>query len=259
VTVTIVARTNEDGPVPDEQAYEGDGGGLGVVVAGGDPPAPDAAADLPDGAYVIAADSGLDHALALGLDVDVVVGDLDSVRPETLAAAVERGVTVVRYPEAKDATDLELALDLAAGRRPSRLVVVGGGGGRTDHLLAAALLLSAERYAAVPTLEARFGRARLTVIRPGHPATLTGEPGELVSLLPVHGPARGVTTGGLLYPLADEDLVAGTTRGVSNELAAPSGSVRVREGALVAVQPGERGTHLASRPRPEEPARDPRQ
>jgi thiamine pyrophosphokinase len=233
-------------PQPDDGARRA-GGATVVVVAGGDPPAPDAAADLPDGAYVIAADSGLDHALALGLDVDVVVGDLDSVRPDTLAAAIERGVEVERHPAAKDATDLELALDRAARRRPGRVVVLGGGGGRADHLLAEALLLAAERHAAIPSMEARLGRARLTVVR--NRAALRGQPGDLVSLLPLHGPARGVTTGGLLYPLTDEDLLAGSTRGVSNELVSETASVHVKEGVLLAVQPGERGTHVSSAPR----------
>lgn len=216
-------------------------GGVVIVVAGGDPPAPHAADGLPHDAYVIAADSGLDHAEGLGLDVDMVVGDLDSVKPATLAAAIERGIPVERHPEAKDQTDLELALDVATGRRPDRVVVLGGGGGRSDHLFAGALLLAAERYATVPTIEARLGPARVTVVR--DQADLHGTPGDLVSLLPVHGIARGVTTEGLLYPLADEDLLAGSTRGVSNELLAETAQVRVRAGTLLAIQPGEQGTH----------------
>ena len=49
-----------------------------VVVAGGEAPEPDAARAVPAGAPVVAADRGLDHALALGLDVTVAVGDFDS-------------------------------------------------------------------------------------------------------------------------------------------------------------------------------------
>ena len=47
-----------------------------------------------------------------------------------------------------------------------------------------------------------------------------GEPGELVSLLAVNGPAEGVTTEGLAYPLRGETLEPGSTRGVSNVFAA---------------------------------------
>lgn len=57
-------------------------------------------------------------------------------------------------------------------------------------------------------------------------------------LLPVHGPALGVVTGGLLYPLAGEDLPPGTSRGVSNVLAADRATVSLTGGVLLAVQPG---------------------
>ncbi|MFP5308620.1 MAG: thiamine diphosphokinase [Actinomycetes bacterium] len=211
-----------------------------VVLAGGDPVAPAVAVGLPADAYVVAADSGLDHAAALGLDVDLVVGDLDSVSPQRLAAARAAGVEVEEHPTAKDATDLALALDAAAARGPADVVLVGGHGGRLDHLLANALVLADDRYAHL-RLTARMGPATVTVVRDR--AELTGTRGELVSLLPVHGPAAGVTTVGLLYPLDGEDLAPGTTRGVSNELTGPRATVTVTDGVLLVVQPGVLGTH----------------
>ena len=45
---------------------------------------------------------------------------------------------------------------------------------------------------------------------------LEGEPGELVTLVAVNGPAEGVTTEGLAYPLRGETLEPGSSRGVSN-------------------------------------------
>jgi thiamine pyrophosphokinase len=219
-----------------------------VVVSGGGPPSEDAAASalssLPAGAFVVAADSGLDHALGLGLRVDVVVGDLDSVSAAGLEAAAAGGTAVERHPEAKDATDLELALDVAVARGARRILVLGPDGGRFDHVLAGAALLAGPRYAAVD-IEARLGPARLVVVRSS--ATLTGRPGELVTLLPVHGAVAGVDTEGLLYPLRGEDLLPGSTRGVSNEMLADEARVSVRAGVLVAVQPGAMGTHLSRR------------
>jgi thiamine pyrophosphokinase len=211
-----------------------------VVLAGGDPVAPAVADGLPAGAWVVAADSGLDHAVALGLAVDLVVGDLDSVSPQRLAAARAAGVEVQEHPSAKDATDLALALDAAAARGPAEVVLVGGHGGRLDHLLANALVVADDAYAHL-RLTARMGPATVTVVR--DQATLSGTRGELVSLLPVHGPATGVTTQGLLYPLTGEDLPPGSTRGVSNELTGTEATVELEAGVLLAVQPGVLGTH----------------
>jgi thiamine pyrophosphokinase len=235
-------------------AAPGEPEGVAIVVAGGPAEAgpsgeaaaraaADAVAGAGAGAWVVAADSGLERAQALGLHVDLVVGDLDSVSPEALAAATRAGAAADRHPEAKDATDLDLAIDAALARRPRRLVVIGSAGGRLDHLLALVGALAAPRLFGV-TVEATLGPARLAVVRPGLPAPLPGAPGDLLSLLPVGGPALGVTTAGLLYPLDDEDLGPGTTRGVSNEVATTPATVRLREGVVVAVLPGERGTHL---------------
>ncbi|MCU0273158.1 MAG: thiamine diphosphokinase, partial [Acidimicrobiales bacterium] len=101
-----------------------------VVVAGG-PTGPDGVT-VPAADVVVAADSGLHHALTLGLTVDVLIGDLDSVDP----ALVARAGRVVQHPADKDATDLELALDEALRHAPDRVFVVASAGGRLDHAVA---------------------------------------------------------------------------------------------------------------------------
>src|SRR5487761_1850869 len=106
---------------------------------------------VPSGAIVIAADGGADVAAGLGLTVDLVVGDLDSISAEALA-----GVRV----------------------------------------------------------DAQIGGAVVHVIRGER--TLAGEPGELISLFAVGGPADGVVADGLVYPLRGESLGPGSTRGLSN-------------------------------------------
>jgi thiamine pyrophosphokinase len=205
-----------------------------LVFAGGDAPDP---GDLPASAVdalVIAADSGLDHARALGVAVDLVVGDLDSVDPAALDAAVAAGTTVEQHPVAKDATDLELALDAALDRGATSVHVIGIGGGRFDHLLGNVLLLGSSRYEAA-RVDARIGDSRITVVHDR--ATLDGAPGGLCSLLPLGGPALGVRTDGLRFPLRRETLPAGTTRGVSNEFLGARAEVSLEDGVLLAVVP----------------------
>ena len=203
-----------------------------VVFAGG----PDRAmlASLPPGASVIAADGGAEQAHELGLAVDLVIGDLDSVSSSTLAALERSGTRVERHPVAKDASDLELALDAALALEPGRIVVVGGGAGRLDHLAGELLLLAADTYASVP-VDAQLGVAAVHVIRGER--TLPGTPGELVSLFAVHGPAAGVVTEGLRYPLRGETLAPGSSRGLSNVFTAAEARVSVERGVLLVVRP----------------------
>jgi thiamine pyrophosphokinase len=204
-----------------------------VVLSGGpDRPAVDA---LPPGATVIAADGGAELARRLGLAVDLVVGDLDSISAATLAGIAQ----VERHAAEKDATDLELALQAALRLEPERILVLGSAGGRLDHLFGSLLLLAAEAYADVQ-VDAQFGAAAVHVVRGER--ILRGEPGEPISLFAVHGPASGVVTHGLVYPLRAETLEPGSSRGVSNVFAAPEARIGLERGVVLAVRPSGSAT-----------------
>ena len=208
-------------------------GGAGLPVALDD----DIATALDRAELSIAADGGIDHAHRVGRDPDILIGDLDSVTPAGLARAEATGTEVLRHPADKDATDLELALDLVLERigpsaAPVDVLVIGGHGGHTDHLLANLLLLTSERYAGL-RLTAWWGTDLLHVVR--DTARLTGRIGSTVTLLAVHGPATGVTTDGLRFPLTDAELQPGSSLGVSNRLAAPSATVTVADGVVAVL------------------------
>ncbi|MCJ7436545.1 MAG: thiamine diphosphokinase, partial [Acidimicrobiia bacterium] len=150
----------------------------------------------------------------------------------------EAGARVIRYPVDKDATDLELALDVAAARGVARITVVGGYGGRLDHYLANALLLGSARFADIE-IDGWFGDAHVIVVR--RHARLVGRAGSLVTLLATNGPARGVTTTGLRYPLHEAVLLPGSTLGVSNELVGTDAEVSVSGGTVLSIQPDALG------------------
>ena len=203
-----------------------------VVVAGGDPPTPEEITRLPADPVVVAADAGLDHALAAGLTVAVAVGDMDSVSPAALAAAEQLGTRIERHPADKDQTDLELALELAA-RLADQVIVIGAAGGRLDHLIGNLTVLAAPQWSGVD-IEAWLGNARAVVVH-GQRA-LDVEPGATVSLFALGAAAR-VTTAGLAWPLNDELLEPLTSRGVSNRSTGSSPEISVSEGVVLAVIP----------------------
>ena len=187
---------------------------------------------LPEADYVIAADSGLDHAHRLERKVDLLVGDLDSVSEEGLAAARLAGTEIEQYRTDKDATDLELSLAAAVRHGAARIVVAGGGGGRIDHLLANAMLLTSPGWADID-VEWIVDSAHILAIR--QQATIHGALGDTVTLLAVGEPADGVTTTGLEYEMSDDVLLASSTRGVSNVLAASEATISLRNGVLLAI------------------------
>ena len=206
-----------------------------VIVIGGAPPSERVLPYLPEPRVVIAADSGLDHAYALGLDVDVVVGDLDSASCDALRRAERDGTEIRRHPPDKDATDTELALDLALERGCDHIVGVTGGGGRLDHSLAALLVFASPRLRDI-AVTVHWGDQLVHVLHgPARLALPHVSASQTVSLLPFHGDAAAVTTTGLAFPLSGETLPAGTSRGVSNVGLDGPASVALIAGTLLVV------------------------
>jgi thiamine pyrophosphokinase len=202
-----------------------------LIFTGGDLPGLGVVEELPSADLIVAADSGYDVAVHLGFDVDLLVGDMDSVA----ASPIPDQVKVRSHPRDKDQTDLDLALELALGEQPERVVVVGGGGGRLDHEIATTGLLCSERWSSVDEIDWISSRGRAHVLR--RRRVLHGDVGSTVSLIPVGGHVTGVTTSGLQWELTGATLDAGTTWGVSNLMRAPVADITIESGCLLVVFP----------------------
>ncbi|HEU5316490.1 MAG TPA: thiamine diphosphokinase [Chloroflexota bacterium] len=184
---------------------------------------------------VVAADGGARTALRWGRAPDVVVGDLDSLDARARRALERAGCAFEVHPRDKDETDAELAL-LAAVRRGATSIAVAGalGGERLDHALANVLLLGLPALRGVPVALVD-PRHEVRLLRGPESIALRGARGDYVSLLPLGGAARGITTAGLRYRLEHGTLAAGPARGVSNELVRRRATVTVGRGALLVV------------------------
>ena len=182
---------------------------------------------------VIAADGGALVLERAGRRPDLVVGDLDSLSDDDRKRLERAGAKFEVHPKEKEQTDAELALIAAVQRGADEIIVVGAfGGARLDHLAGNLLLLAHEDFAAID-LALVTERATFRSILGPAILELEGQAGDWVTLEPLSDVARGVATDGLRYPLRHEELVRGSTRGVSNELTARRGSVEVGEGLLL--------------------------
>lgn len=208
-----------------------------VVITGAFPLSPPAIAAIPTGATLVAADGGLDHAIAAGLEPTVLVGDLDSVSSAGLAWSAAHHVELVRFPIDKAATDTELAIAHAATLRPDRLLLVAGGGDRIDHAVAALGALGAPALATVTSLEAWWGDDELRLLHAPNATELHHPPGTTFSTIAMHGPCRGVTITGARWPLVDHELGPLVGLGVSNQVATPPARIEVGDGILTVVVP----------------------
>ena len=202
-----------------------------VVVTGAAPLDADAVAHIPTGAIVIAADGGLDHALAAGVVPAALVGDLDSVSPDGLAWA-EAHATIERHDPAKDLTDTELALAMALSFAPARLIMIAGEGDRLDHTFTAIGALGAPGLTSIPLVEGWWGDQRFHVLHgPGRLRLVTGSDAR-ISLVATHGRCTGVSISGTEWPLVDAELRPLVGHGVSNLTIDDEVEVTVSSGVL---------------------------
>jgi len=180
---------------------------------------------------VIGVDGGAHHADTLGVTPDVIVGDLDSL------SVVEQqnfnNTEIISYPVEKDETDLELALLYAKQQGAGQIVMAGVMGGRIDMTMANFMLLTHAGLCDC-RIEVWHGEQTAWVIRPPG-ESISGHPGDTVSLIPLGGDASGITTEGMKYPLIGEKLSVGLARGISNVLEKPSARINLTEGILLAV------------------------
>jgi len=184
---------------------------------------------------VVAADGAWAKARRLGIDVDLVVGDLDSLDEAGLEQLIASTVPVKRFSVDKDRTDTEIAVDLALEWNARWITVCGVGGGRIDHALAHVFLLGKRPVTGSREMRLELAIGRETVIWVEGEIDLEGAlPGDRVSLIPVDHCVR-VSTWGLRFPLSDELLVRTAARGISNVVCTLPARVRISEGAAIMI------------------------
>lgn len=180
-------------------------------------------AELP----LIAADGAANTLVADTIVPEFVVGDLDSVTPQTLRAV--DGISEVVVNPNQDTTDFEKTLLFAEEQLWNNLLVVGIHGGDLEHTLNnwSVLMRHAPRLHITVLDQERYG------IPIFHDFNVTLKPTEQVSIIPQ--PTVRITTGGLQWELNNEVLSLGEREGGRNRLTGSDLSVELHEGSFLLV------------------------
>lgn len=195
-----------------------------VCISGGRTPAKDWMAQLVQESEkggtdrpIWAIDRGVNICHTLSLPPTHLIGDRDSAAHDAWAWAEEHGARVHAFPPAKDFTDTELALRIAAELMPSAFVILTGAfGGRFDHLMSAA---SVAAHAALPCILADE-REALFFLHGDESLTITCDsPPQAISLLPFAEECTGITTNGLRWELSHAQIHTHSSTTISNVLA----------------------------------------
>ena len=182
--------------------------------------------------FFIAADGGWVHAQHLGIQPHVLIGDFDSIPENEFAALSESALQLIRFPQAKDQTDLELALHEAVKRGYHDILIVAGLGGRVDQTIGNLVLLTHPAFKGCQ-IHMDDGVEEIWLVK--STLTIHGQLGDRVSLIAFGVDAEGITTRGLKYPLTDETLFPYQTRGISNLMTSAVARIDLQHGRLLCI------------------------
>jgi thiamine pyrophosphokinase len=183
---------------------------------------------------IIAADGGYNHCKRWDLKPHVLVGDMDSVADSDLSALEKTSTQILRYPAQKDETDLQLAIQTAVDRHATDIIILGALGSRWDMTLSNVLILT---IPLLQNVDARIldGPDEIICLQGPGKSQLNGDIGHLLSLIPLSGPAIGVTLAGTAYMLDKATLPMGTSRGISNVFRKKRVTIEIESGQLLVV------------------------
>ena len=182
--------------------------------------------------YIICCDGGAGFAAKLGLVPHLIVGDFDSIDAHIKADYENKNVTFAEFPTEKNATDLEMAVEMALQKSPDEIIILGGYGGRADHFLGnIQTLVMAAKADTKAFLVSSATRAFVI----DKYAEIPRENYDYISLVPLEAEVSGITTTGLKYPLRSDTLHIGTTVGISNDFVDSVATVVVDKGLLLAI------------------------
>lgn len=182
------------------------------------------------GDLCIAADVGYQNALKLGVKIDILLGDFDSLG----TPPPDKQLEILTVPAEKDFTDTQLAVQTALERGADDIVIIGGLSGRLDHTLSSLAILEDLSLKKVHALitdghnRAHFLSSTSTLIPKSH--------FRYLSLIAVSERVRGVSIEGCKYPLKNATLERCYQYAVSNELCGNCALISVRRGDVYVIE-----------------------
>lgn len=180
--------------------------------------------------FIICADGAVEKILKRNIYPSVVIGDFDSTSKKTIKKLKEKKIEIIKYPSEKDKTDSELALKYAIKKKYQHIIICGLIGTRIDHMLGNMLMLGKyiNEGCDITVVE---HKTIIYMVR--GKIIIKGKKNDIVSLLPITKKVEGVTTNGLYYPLNNETLEFGSTRGISNYMTSSQSAIVIKRGILL--------------------------
>lgn len=185
-------------------------------------------------ACIIAADGGIRHAEALGVEPHIWLGDFDS-KPDAMEVSAFEGEVETHNPD-KAQTDGALAIDKALAWGANRLILVGAlGGERSDHMLMHMTMALALAAKGLDILMTSGTEEAIPMVADKSSVTITPDwsEGTIFSLIG-YSDLTGVTLKGMKWPLHEHSVPFADSLTLSNEIT-DKAEITLRHGRAIAI------------------------
>lgn len=178
--------------------------------------------------FILAADAGYAHCVTAGLTPTLIMGDFDSI------GEIPEGIPTARFPKEKDDTDTMLAIKKAIDLGFETFKLYGFLGGRLDHSLGnlqcLAYLTNRGKHATL------YGEKEIITGLCEGTMRITGEKGQVFSLIPWGGSVEGLSITGAKYSMTGGTMSADFPLGISNEFVEDTVKISLKKGCLFVVK-----------------------
>lgn len=191
--------------------------------------------EFPEVKYWIGVDRGAYVLAEKKKQMDLAIGDFDSVTADEGKRLEQYTKKLAIYPSEKNETDLELALEKAFAMQVDTIYLFGVTGGRMDHTMVnIQLLLQIKAHKMKGVIIDKWNR--LELLEAGSHRLEKNAAYPYVSFVPLTESVQQLTLEGFLYSLENYQLSWGSSRCISNEITEKTGRISFDRGKLLQVQ-----------------------
>jgi len=183
--------------------------------------------------FIICADGGARHIFNMGITPQIILGDFDSIDMATKRYYLEKEVKFIEFPKDKDFTDTELAVEYAIEHGAKDITLMGVIGSRMDHTLANISILLP---LSVRGIHARIVDENNEIVLTRESISISGNPGELLSIIPLSERVEGLCLTGMEYPLDNATIKFGSSIGISNRFLSDNAKVDFESGTILLIK-----------------------
>lgn len=205
---------------------------IGLIISGGNKVEKELLNKYSKNAYIVCADGGIKNFIDTEISPNIIVGDFDSIDEIGKDFILKKGLDKITYPNEKDFTDTEAAVEKIMQKDVDEIIILGATGTRIDHTLGNLSLLQ-KLYNKIKTTLLDSNN-EITYVEEGEFEFTKGEY-KYISVISLSETLE-YSTKGFKYEVDHLEIKSSSSRGISNEILNESANLIVHRGRAYIIK-----------------------